>query len=129
MSPRLIAAPGVAVFIPNARGTEHLVAIIAAVSTTGDIALVSVTTDRKTRQTDRACFLDDQDHPFLRHRSYALYAEAFISTVAQLQQQLDAGAIRLAATFEASVTARLAQGAITSPRTPRGVRDFVKEHR
>ena len=123
----LIPVAGLAIYIPNDDGIEHLTAVIAAVADSGDVALVSITTDHGTRLTDRACVLDVGDHSFLRHRSFALYADSWISSVEALQAGVDRREIRLAETFSAEVLERLARGAIDSPRTPRGPRDLVRK--
>ncbi len=122
----LSPTPGSTVFIADSYGTEHLTVLLTAPDDAGIIAVVSITTDRQTVTTDKACFLEDGDHPFIRRRSYAFYADAQLLAFEALERGLASGAIRLGITCSPELTSRLINGAKVSPRTPRGVRDHVK---
>lgn len=128
MTPRLLPYPGACIYIKNDTGTEHLTIIIA---TDGDtvVALSSVTSAHPGRQTDRACYLDTGDHPFIRHLSFVLYERAHLIDITKLQSGLDRGVIRIAETLQPDVLERVIAGALVSPRTPRESRDFIRKHR
>lgn len=127
MKPSFVPAPGATVHIVNTFGTEHLHIVLAGPDGHNKIAIVSVSTDRDTKRTDRACFLEEGDHHFIRHRTYVFYAGATIREVATIMAGIDAGAMRLELPCTDELTKRVIKGALDSPRTPRDVRDFVRD--
>ena len=105
----------------------HWVVVICRAAETGDVAALSITSDKPWK--DRTCPLTPRDHPALTVPSLVGYEWAHILTPADQAQLAGApGTLRKSPGISRSVLRRIRQGVSVSTATPDEVREFVAKH-
>lgn len=94
------------------------------------VVLVAISSVRPGKPIDPSCLLDVGDHPFIRHQSYVVYADARVYNAERVQQGVDAGDFQPHDTMSLDAFQRVIDGLVTGQDRQRGeVNKFLRRHR
>jgi len=77
---------------------RHLWVIISDPSYNSEqVAIVNITSweDEGDELNDSSCIVNDGEHPFIKHKSYVIYAKAKLTTVGNLQAAFNRGLLHV----------------------------------
>jgi hypothetical protein len=75
---------------------------------------------------ERTLVLDVGDHRFIKHESYVDYASANVKRAVEIEKSVNDRRFRTHDAVASPLVGRIVAGALTSPRTPRYVKDFLR---
>jgi hypothetical protein len=105
---------------------KHLFVVLTNPCEGGFHLLASVSSVKPNRSHDSTCLLEAEEHPFIQHQSYVLYAKA--------QQLGHAGIVKCVKTglyvpkepFGRTLLDRISAGLAASPMTPRWAKEYFR---
>ncbi len=107
--------------------SAHLWVVCAEpLSNPDERVIVSITSDGP-HVSDRSCPLEEGEHDFFKHRSFALFRKARVVTETDLMVWLSRGYLTLKAALDAPLIERIRLGALESPYTPRAVQVAIRD--
>lgn len=111
----------------SARSTPiHLWAVISDTQQSVDeIVIVNFTSWRENG--DKSCLLDKGDHPYIHHQTYINYRDAYVVTLAKLEELESKGLITRNETLKSSILARVREGAMVSPFAKLKIRKILED--
>lgn len=114
--------------IPSGPQGNHLFAILTDVNADGEHLLVSVTSIKENQKYDVTCTLTAGEHPFIKHPSFALYRLADVQKAEKLVRMVEGWVYRPHQDISDDLLARLSEGVVKSPFTPRRIITFLKQN-
>lgn len=90
-----------------------------------NVFIVNVTSWKPEK--DESCILEEGDHPFITHKSIISYADARITSVANLSAVYELNQIYLQQPVSAPILARIRQGVRNSPHSKRGHKQIMED--
>ena len=91
-----------------------------------EILLVSLSTVRKNRPYDPTCILMPEDHQFIKHESFVLYAKARIEKADTILRGVSSGKLIPRDMMSHSVVDRICVGLGQSKQAPRKILKFYE---
>ena len=107
-------------------GVEHLWIILLDPDPSGDTIIVNATT-KKEYHNDLTVILRAGEHPFITQDSIILYAQSKLSNVKMIDKGINTGLVKpYPAPCSPEMFARIKQGLLESPYTPRKLKSFYQ---
>ncbi len=109
---------------------RHLWVIISDPSYNSEqVAIVNITSweDEGDELNDSSCIVNDGEHPFIKHKSYVIYAKAKLTTVGNLQAAFNRGLLHVRENCSDDFLSKVLGGAANSRFTPGDVLDVLRE--
>jgi hypothetical protein len=126
-----LLAPGDTFLIPKSSNQiEHLWIVVTEPDpVTFEAVCVNVTTLQTV--CDKTVILQPGDHPFIKHPSIVLFADAQTLDTRKIDAALNAGCITIVcrphAPCNPALLKRIQQGVLTSKATPKGVKEYTRQ--
>lgn len=108
---------------------DHLFCVLSDTCEEGLCLIVILTSVKEGRFYDNACVLNAEDHPFLRHPTYALYRLAEIVSADRITRFVEKGYYRLAASFAAPAMKLLTDGLFRSEESRPAIVRYAERRR
>jgi hypothetical protein len=90
------------------------------------VIVVSVSSVIDGVYSDPACELDVGDHPFIRRRSYVVYAKALATDVSALRRLVEEDEVKIRDAVREDVLKRIISGLLLSRHTPNRIKGIVR---
>lgn len=104
-------------------GMRHLHIVCTDPCVESKQLVVSVTTWRNNL-CDDTCLLDEEDHPWLKHKSWVMYRAARIETALTLDNGVGEGLFTVCDPVNHDVFGRVLRGICASPHTKTGIKRY-----
>ena len=90
------------------------------------ILLVNCSSVKPDKPHDNACYIEQGEHEFIKHRSYIVYKQARIETLEKIERGISTGRFIKKEIINGELYKRILKGAFTSLHIERGYTRFIK---
>ncbi|EKF9303021.1 hypothetical protein O1B50_003636 [Vibrio cholerae] len=108
--------------VPSPSCKHLLIVLTTPEGVPPEVVMVNITTRRPT--SDATVVLTPGDHPFVKHESVIAFEHAALFEVSKLENGLSNGSLTTYADVEDSLFNTIKSGLLSSPRTPKIIKDY-----